>query len=73
MKITKKSKLLVWIQSRPYVTSYQVKRHGIEVLSLYDAYRRCCEWVEDGILERLTDEMKKVNGINKKYAAWRKA
>lgn len=73
MKPSKRSQLLAWIKSRPYVTSYQVKDYAQNVLKLYDAYRRCAEWVNEGILVSLTAEEKKAHKIDVKYAAWRAA
>ncbi len=69
---SKRSQLLAWIKSRPYVVSYQVYKWG-DLHKYTCGYRRCAEWAEakNGILERLTDRMKKARGINTVYAAWR--
>ena len=74
MKPSKRSQLLAWIKSKPYVVSYQVYRWGS--LNGYTCgHRRCAEWAEEknGMLVRLTDRMKKARGISPKYAAWRAA
>ena len=65
----KVSKLLCWIKSRGFATSYEIKRWGLE--NFYSQVdRRARELVCSGILSRMDDERKMLLGIKKKFAVY---